>query len=157
MNKFTFTLSYEEKIKTNIVHLDELYNFVVQNFFIWINLLLQNMLWKFLCRVSKNNTRQRGSLPSVKKTLSKGGFAECPKKNTRQTTWHSAKSRSPVVCCRLYHMRVHDSTSGRQKSSQHSNFFTSLAFLFFRIKYFTPIVDQAISPITRRFEQYQDY
>jgi len=37
-----------------------------------------------LCRVSK-------------KTLGKGGFAECPKNNTRQTTWHSAKSRSPVV------------------------------------------------------------
>ena len=32
-----------------------------------------------------------------KKTLGKGVFAECPKNNTRQTTWHSAKSRSPVV------------------------------------------------------------
>ena len=61
--------------------------------------------------VKKNNTRQRGSLPSVKKkhsanslfaecqkkTLGKGIFAECPKNNTRQTTWHSAKSRSPVM------------------------------------------------------------
>ena len=44
MNKFIFTLSYEEKTKTNIVHLDELYNFVVENFFIGINLLLQNVL-----------------------------------------------------------------------------------------------------------------
>jgi len=34
VNKFTFTLSYEEKTKTNIVHLDELYNFIVENFFI---------------------------------------------------------------------------------------------------------------------------
>ena len=58
----------------------------------------------------KKNTRQRASLPSVKKTLGKellcrvskktlgkGVFAECPKNNTRQTTWHSAKSRSLVV------------------------------------------------------------
>ena len=43
------------------------------------------------------NTRQIASLPSVKKTLGKGVFAECPKNNTRQTIWHSAKSRSPVV------------------------------------------------------------
>ena len=34
VNKFIFTLSYEEKTKTNIVNLDELYNFVVENFFI---------------------------------------------------------------------------------------------------------------------------
>jgi len=34
----------------------------------------------------------------LKKTLGKGGFAECPKNNTRETTWHSAKSQSPVVC-----------------------------------------------------------
>jgi hypothetical protein len=31
-------LSYEEMAKTKIMHLDELYNFVVENVFIWINL-----------------------------------------------------------------------------------------------------------------------
>ena len=78
----------------------------------------------FFAECQKNNTRQRSFLPSVKKktlgkealcqvskktlgkeplcrvskkTLGKGVFAECPKNNTRQTIWHSAKSRSPVV------------------------------------------------------------
>jgi hypothetical protein len=32
--KFTFDLSYEEMTKTKIMHLDELYNFVVENVFI---------------------------------------------------------------------------------------------------------------------------
>jgi hypothetical protein len=65
-----------------------------------------------LCRVSKKDTRQRNSLPSVKnKTLGKeffcrvfyftesflSFFAECPKKNTRQRIWHSAKSQILVV------------------------------------------------------------
>jgi hypothetical protein len=31
VNKFTFDLSYEEITKTNIMHLDELYKFVVEN------------------------------------------------------------------------------------------------------------------------------
>jgi hypothetical protein len=34
MNKFTFILSYEEMTKIKIIHLDELYKFVVENFFI---------------------------------------------------------------------------------------------------------------------------
>jgi hypothetical protein len=34
MNKFTFDLSYEEMTKTEIMHLDELCNFVVENLFI---------------------------------------------------------------------------------------------------------------------------
>jgi hypothetical protein len=43
MNNFTFILSYEEMTKIKIVYLDELHNFIVQNLFIWINSLLQNM------------------------------------------------------------------------------------------------------------------
>jgi hypothetical protein len=31
VNKFTFDLSYEEMTKTKIMHLDEIYNFVVEN------------------------------------------------------------------------------------------------------------------------------
>jgi hypothetical protein len=34
VNKFTFILLNEEISKTRIVHLDELYNFVVENIFI---------------------------------------------------------------------------------------------------------------------------
>jgi hypothetical protein len=34
VNKFTFILSNKEMSKTRIVHLDELYNFVVKNIFI---------------------------------------------------------------------------------------------------------------------------
>jgi hypothetical protein len=34
VNKFIFILSNEEMSKTRIVHLDELYNFVVENIFI---------------------------------------------------------------------------------------------------------------------------
>jgi hypothetical protein len=70
MNKFTFTLSYEEMTKTKIIHLDELYNFVVENFFIWINLLLQNVLWN----LSLLNAKK-------KKHLAKIFFAECQKKH----------------------------------------------------------------------------
>jgi hypothetical protein len=40
MNKLIFSLSYEEMFKIYNVHHDELYKFVVENFFIWINLLL---------------------------------------------------------------------------------------------------------------------
>ena len=54
----------------------------------------------------KKNTRQRASLPSVKKTLGKGVFAECPKNNTRQTISHSAKSRSPVVMATCQLLKV---------------------------------------------------
>jgi hypothetical protein len=32
MNKITFDLSYEEMIKTKIMHLDDLHNFVVTTF-----------------------------------------------------------------------------------------------------------------------------
>jgi hypothetical protein len=40
------------------------------------------------------------SLPSVfYLTLDKAFFAECPKKNTRQSLRHSAKKRIPVVRC----------------------------------------------------------
>jgi hypothetical protein len=83
----------------------------IENFFIWINLLLQNVLCRsclpsvksktfgkdLLCRVQKKNTRQRASLPSVWHSANKL-FAECflvalgmPEK------LHSAKSRFPVV------------------------------------------------------------
>jgi hypothetical protein len=34
VNKFAFELSYEEMTKTKIMYLDELYNFVAENFFI---------------------------------------------------------------------------------------------------------------------------
>jgi hypothetical protein len=73
----------------------------------------------FLCRVPEKNTRQRASLPSVKKTLKTLGkeslpsvfftldkygplpsvfdLALGPKKNTRQTTSRSAKNGNPVV------------------------------------------------------------
>jgi hypothetical protein len=32
VNKFTFTLSYEEMTKIKILHIHELYNFIVENF-----------------------------------------------------------------------------------------------------------------------------
>ena len=50
-----------------------------------------------LCRVLKKHSAKSLFAECQKKTLGKGVFAECPKNNTRQTTWHSAKSRSPVV------------------------------------------------------------
>jgi hypothetical protein len=113
MNNVTIVLSNEEMIKTKVVDLEKLYNFVVENFFILINLLLQNVFCrsclpsgkpKTLGKPSaKNNTRQRASLPSAKKTLNKelvcrvfffakcffghsakSFFAECPKNCTRQ-------------------------------------------------------------------------
>jgi hypothetical protein len=68
--------------KINIVHLYEFNNFVVQNLFIWVNLLPQNVFWKI-------------SLPSVnKKTLSKDCFTECQ-------IWHSAKKL--FAECQIWH------------------------------------------------------
>ena len=103
MNKFTFILSYEKMTKTKIGHFDELYNFVVENFFILINLLLQNMLWSYhLPSVFLSNAKiflpnvfcpalgkdliyqvlnfrhlTKHILPSVKKHSAKSLFAEC--------------------------------------------------------------------------------
>jgi hypothetical protein len=34
--------------------------------------------------------------------LGKELFAECPKKNTRQRIWHSAKSQIPIVIDEIY-------------------------------------------------------
>jgi hypothetical protein len=57
-----------------------------------------------LCLVLEKKHSAKSSLSSVKnKTLGKEllrrvfSFTECPKKNTRQRTWHSAKSQIPVV------------------------------------------------------------
>ena len=44
MNKFIFTLSNEEMTKINVVDLEKLYKFVIENFFIWIRLGLQNSI-----------------------------------------------------------------------------------------------------------------
>jgi hypothetical protein len=38
VNKYTFILTYKEITKTKNLYLDELYNFVVKTFSIWINL-----------------------------------------------------------------------------------------------------------------------
>jgi hypothetical protein len=49
--KFKFwivqTKSDKKLIKTKVVDLDELYNFVVADFSIWNNLLFQNSIWSF--------------------------------------------------------------------------------------------------------------
>ena len=86
--------------KINFVDLEKLYNFVVEKFFIWIHLGPQKLLWKNdlprakknahgkmpLCRVPEKGTRQRRILPSTEKWHSvKYIFAECWKKNTRQS------------------------------------------------------------------------
>jgi hypothetical protein len=63
VNKFTFTLSYEEIFKINFVGLEKCYNFVVENFFIWSHFVLQNVIL--------NNC-----LPSEKKHSVKKVFAE---------------------------------------------------------------------------------
>ena len=44
MNIVTTTISDEQMTKIKVVDLQKLYNFVVENISIWINLLLQNML-----------------------------------------------------------------------------------------------------------------
>ena len=52
---------------------------------------------KLFAECKKKKHSANSLFAECKKTLDKGIFAECPKNNTRQTTWHSAKSRSPVV------------------------------------------------------------
>ena len=51
VNNIIIALSNEETTKIKVVHLEKLYNFVVQNFLVWIHLLLKNVIWIYLCRV----------------------------------------------------------------------------------------------------------
>ena len=51
VNNVTFTLSYEKMSKTKIVHLDELYNFYVHDFFSQNRLMFQNIIRS--CHFSK--------------------------------------------------------------------------------------------------------
>jgi hypothetical protein len=44
-----------ETTKTKIVDLKKLCNFVVYNFFIWNNLLLQNVVWNYILKLLKNS------------------------------------------------------------------------------------------------------
>jgi hypothetical protein len=99
--------------KIKIIHLDELYNFIVKTFFIEINLLLQNVIWKlYLPSVKRKHsakkklftgcqkkTLRKKALCQVsdKKHLVKSLFAECRKKYTRQKlvlSAHVARTRS---------------------------------------------------------------
>ena len=99
--------------KINFVDLEKLWNFLVGNFFIWINLLLQKVIGKsdlrsarnmahgkrHICIWPKQNQRQKfifadgkkkahgknSYLRTAKKTHGKYGLCRVPKKNTRQT------------------------------------------------------------------------
>jgi hypothetical protein len=113
----------EEITKTKVVNLKNLYNFIVENFFIWINLHLKICFEAALCRVQKN-TRQSSCLSSAKNTQQTSSLSSAKKhsankqvcrvlKNTRQRFWrvfftlelafwvlvilHSEKTRFPVV------------------------------------------------------------
>jgi len=44
MDNDTILLLNEEITKIKVIDLEKLYNFIVEKFFIWINLVLQNML-----------------------------------------------------------------------------------------------------------------
>ena len=100
VNNVTIALSNKEMIKIKFVDFEKLYNFVVEHFFILINLLLQNMLWSYhLLSVFLSNAKiflpnvfcpalgkdliyqvlnfrhlTKHILPSVKKTLGKVTF-----------------------------------------------------------------------------------
>jgi hypothetical protein len=64
---------------------DELYKFVVENFFIWINLLFKNVIFKLSLPSVGKKQSAKSSLPSVVfVTLGKKPFTECQKR-------HSAK------------------------------------------------------------------
>ena len=103
VNNVTIALSNKEMIKIKFVDFEKLYNFVVEHFFILINLLLQNMLWSYhLPSVFLSNAKiflpnvfcpalgkdliyqvlnfrhlTKHILPSVKKHSAKSLFAEC--------------------------------------------------------------------------------
>jgi hypothetical protein len=48
---FTITLSDEEMTKIKVIDLDELYNFVVDDFFSWNHLIFENVVWS--CHILK--------------------------------------------------------------------------------------------------------
>jgi hypothetical protein len=68
VNKFTFTLSYEEMTKIKILYIHELYNFIVENFSfelidcfkIWFEIYLYGK--KVFCLVSKKTIGKKNSL-----------------------------------------------------------------------------------------------
>ena len=45
MNNVTINLSDEEMIKIKVIDIDELYNFVVDDFFSWNHLVFENIVW----------------------------------------------------------------------------------------------------------------
>ena len=53
VNNVTITFSDEEMTKIKVVHLDELYNFHVHDFFIRIHLVFQNVVWICLFLIFK--------------------------------------------------------------------------------------------------------
>jgi hypothetical protein len=95
MNNVTIALSNEEMTKIKFIDLKKLYNFVVENFFIWINLLLQNVLWS-------------SSLPSEKKHS-----AKCQKKTLgKEALWVFFWALSKELLCRVFFL-----PSARKKHS----------------------------------------
>ena len=59
MNNITITFLNEEMTKIKVVHLDELYNFHVHDFFIWIHLVFQNVVWICLFYIQNLNDSNR--------------------------------------------------------------------------------------------------
>ena len=90
VNKFVLALSNKEMIKINVVYLEKLYNFVFKNFFIWIRLGLQNLIWNFLCRVF------------YFLTFGKEGLCRVSKKNTRQRIFKFTKYKCSFCMTRWF-------------------------------------------------------
>jgi len=79
MNKFIFTLSNEEMTKINIIDLEKLYNFIVQNFSkfglkICLPSVFLHSAKKVFAKCQKKLLGKAGSLPSVKKKHSAKTF-----------------------------------------------------------------------------------
>jgi hypothetical protein len=85
MKNVNIALSNEEMTNIKVVDLEKLYNFVVEHFLIYSHLGPQNVLYNcYLPSVKQKNSRQIGSLPTVKKHSANRLFVKCQKINTRQ-------------------------------------------------------------------------
>jgi hypothetical protein len=113
VNNVIITLLNEEITNIKFVDLEKLWNFVAENFFIWIRLGHQNVVWKFSLPSVLLWHSAKKSLPSVfytrqsnffaecflfdtRQALGKEGFAECSKKHLAKPP-DSIKKRIPVV------------------------------------------------------------
>jgi hypothetical protein len=67
VNNVTITLSDEEMTKIKVIDIDELYNFVVDDFFSWNHLVFENVVWSYHNLIFKFKILKQSNIVTKKK------------------------------------------------------------------------------------------